>query len=150
MHRQVRKRKREEKGGTQRPKHGTVLKEHRSETLLKRVNATVKAKPSQEAILGPICDDPEQEFSSEGTGPLLPQGFLPMRSTPSTTQGPQVARPPSPGEGPFQLKSMYQRGGGSGSFPFIVDEERSIKGLQSSGDSDFDLIRPPSSALFNF
>ena len=153
MQRQVRKRKQHKKetGRSSRPK-AAVLREDRSETMLKRIGAAAKGKPPQEAILGPICDDPEQEFSSsEGTGPPLPQGFLPVRAAPpATTQAPQVARPQSPDEGPFQLKSMYQRGNGGGSFPFIVDEERSMRGLQSSGDSDFDLIRPPPSALFRF
>lgn len=153
MQRQVRKRKQHKKetGRSSRPK-AAVLREDRSETMLKRIGAAAKGKPPQEAILGPICDDPEQEFSSsEGTGPPLPQGFLPVRAAPpATTQAPQVARPQSPDEGPFQLTSMYQRGNGGGSFPFIVDEERSMRGLQSSGDSDFDLIRPPPSALFRF
>ena len=122
-----------------------------TETLVKNVKSTKsksKSKP-RASVLGPIDDIAgEEEYSSGGSAAAFPA------LGPPTTMAPPPAvypRPSSPTEGPFQLKSMYQRAG-TGSFPLIVDEERSMKGLQSSGDSDqfCDLIRPPSSALFKF
>jgi len=124
----------------------------------KDVSAEGGEEVNDGVILAPIDDNDalEDEYSTEmGDGSnSFPFGsslgdLAAASGGPSSGMDPPppVMRPPSPGLGPFHLKSVFERKIGSGSFPLIVDEERSLKGLQSSGDSD--LITPPS-ALFKF
>jgi len=98
-------------------------------------------------VMGPLEDANDECSSQHGEGGLSSfLGALTERTEHST-----VLRPPSPEAGPFQLQSVFRRMG-SAAVPLIVDEERSIKGLRSSGDSDqlSDLIAPPPLTLFKF